>query len=126
MDINSISSLLDSLSDEDMDTIKNLAASLFSGAGEESRPEESHTQKRQEHVDNEPSFTDGIGIDLASIGKIASVVGALSSSDDDGRCRLLYALRPMLKEERRHKVDEAVKMLKIIDLLPKLREQGIL
>ena len=36
------------------------------------------------------------------------------------------ALRPLLKEERRHKVDEAVRILHLINLLPLLQQSGLL
>ena len=39
---------------------------------------------------------------------------------------LLRALRPLLKEERRHKVDEAVRILHLINLLPLLQQSGLL
>lgn len=44
---------------------------------------------------------------------------------DDGE-RLLLALKPLLREENQHKVDAAVKFMKIFALLPVLRESGIL
>ena len=36
------------------------------------------------------------------------------------------ALKPLLHEERRRRVDGAVKILRLINLLPALRESGIL
>ncbi|MBE6902230.1 MAG: hypothetical protein E7478_07125 [Ruminococcaceae bacterium] len=44
---------------------------------------------------------------------------------DDGE-RLLLALKPLLREENQHKVDAAVKFMKIFALLPVLRESGML
>lgn len=45
---------------------------------------------------------------------------------DDPKTTLLKSLKPLLKEERRHKVDEAVRIMKLLSLLPILRESGML
>ena len=39
---------------------------------------------------------------------------------------LLLALRPLLGERRRQRVDEAAKMLKLARMLPLLKDTGIL
>lgn len=64
-------------------------------------------------------------IDPAQIGKIMSVMSRLKSNRDDERSRLLLALKPHLSPPRREKVDTAVKLLKLIDLLPLLKDSGI-
>lgn len=45
---------------------------------------------------------------------------------DDPRVAFLIALKPNLSEQRRQRVDEAVRMLRMIHLLPFLREQHFL
>lgn len=64
-------------------------------------------------------------IDPAQIGKIISVMSRLKSNHEDDRSRLLLALKPHLSPPRREKVDTAVKLLKLIDLLPLLKDSGI-
>ena len=49
-----------------------------------------------------------------------------SANQEDDATRLLAALRPLLGEARRKKLDEAVRILKLLHLLPLLRESGIL
>lgn len=44
----------------------------------------------------------------------------------DNRINLLLALKPHLSPEKRKRVDSAVKILKIYDILPLLKESGIL
>ena len=41
---------------------------------------------------------------------------------DNPSAALLRALRPLLREERRAKVDEAIRLLQLVNLLPLLRE----
>jgi len=57
---------------------------------------------------------------------LMSIMGRLKSGNDDSRTRLLLSLKPHLSEPKREKVDTAVKILKIIDMLPLLRETGLL
>lgn len=57
---------------------------------------------------------------MGTLLKIAPMLGSLSREDDT--TRLLKAIRPFLSEERRHKLDEAEKMLKMMKLLPMLKD----
>ena len=49
-----------------------------------------------------------------------------SANREDGSTRLLAALRPLLGEARQKKLDEAAKILKLLHLLPLLKESGVL
>lgn len=44
---------------------------------------------------------------------------------EDSRTNLLLALKPHLSEPRQAKVDEAIKLLKVVSMMPILREQGL-
>ena len=61
----------------------------------------------------------------ADIGRIMSIVNRIENSESDNRTKLLLALKPHLTDKRREKVDSAVKLLKLIEALPLLREAGI-
>lgn len=67
----------------------------------------------------------GSDIDPATLGKIMSVVSRLKSDRDDSRTKLLLALKPHLSSTRREKVDTALKLLKLFDLLPLLKDSGM-
>ncbi len=75
--------------------------------------------------DDTGSIFGDMDIDPAQIGKIMSVMSKLKTNRDDERSRLLLALKPHLSPPRREKVDTAVKLLKLIDLLPLLKDSGI-
>ena len=47
------------------------------------------------------------------------------NKQDDGE-RLLLALKPLLREENRAKIDSAVKFLKLFSVLPILKDSGML
>ena len=97
------------LSDEkSMNKVRSLAESLLSGNGEDA-----------------PGKDDG-GISSDEAAKIVSVFARLKTREDDKRTALLSALRPNLSKEKQKKVDTAIKLLKLIDMLPFLKESGIL
>ena len=64
------------------------------------------------------------GIDINTIMKIQQVMSAFHNEDDN--TRFLQALRPLMREDRRHKVDEVLRLMKLFSLLPLLKESGIL
>ncbi|MEA5010831.1 MAG: hypothetical protein VB100_03810 [Angelakisella sp.] len=84
--------------------------------GEEAKKEQFDTQGQHS--------TDGTGIDLGMIGSLGKMLG--QSQQHDKNIELLLALRPYFNEPRKSKVDEAIKLLKMLRLLPILRESGIL
>ena len=64
------------------------------------------------------------GIDLEAIMKMGELMSQMNRQDDS--TRLLLALKPHLKPENRRKVDSAMKLMKIMNILPLLRDSGIL
>lgn len=97
---------------ETMSRVKQMAENLLGDNG----PPEEKTQPA--------GFGDMLGID--EMKTIMSVMGKLKNGGDDNRTRLLLSLKPHLSEPKREKVDTAVKILKIIEMLPLLRETGLL
>lgn len=59
---------------------------------------------------------------LGMAAKLVPIMSRLNREDDS--TRLLMALRPLLGEERRRKIDEAIKILQLMRLLPLLRDMG--
>lgn len=69
--------------------------------------------------------TAGISADtMQMVLKLAPLFSSLKQEDDS--TRLLHALRPLLKEPRRKRLDESIKILQIIRLLPMLKNSGLL
>lgn len=63
-------------------------------------------------------------IDFGMILKIQQAFSAMGQNDKN--TALLVALKPHLSEERQHKVDQAVLMMKILRILPMIADSGIL
>ena len=59
------------------------------------------------------------------IGKIMPLIQKMNSRGTDSRTGLLLALRPHLSEKRQERLDRAVKILRVIDMLPFLQESGM-
>ncbi len=98
-----LSSLLED--PEGLNKIKSLAEGILSDNKKEDKP------------DNDFQMPD--------INMLMKLSKAFKSTKDD-RINLLLALRPHLSEERKAKVDTAVKLLKIYSLMPLLKESGVL
>ncbi len=60
---------------------------------------------------------------LGMVTKLAPMLSRINQEDDS--TRLLHALRPLLGPARQKKVDEAMKILQMMRLLPVLKESGI-
>lgn len=118
-----ISSILNSLSTEDIENIKKAASGFLGNIGE---TQEKPKEKKQEN--NGMPFPDGLsGLgmpDLSQLASLAPILQAFNSHDE--RLDFINALKPLLSEERRHKADEAMKLVKLLSVLPLLRERGIM
>lgn len=64
--------------------------------------------------------------DSSELMSIMSIVSKLNAKNDDSRTALLTALKPHLSEPKREKVDTAIKILRLLELLPVLKESGVL
>lgn len=71
----------------------------------------------------EEDSSDDTGFDIGKLIELSSLLGNNENSED---AALLLALKPHLKEERRRKVDKAVKLLRMLDMWEKLKDTGML
>lgn len=64
---------------------------------------------------------------MPDITALMNLAGKLrEAGGNDNNINLLNALRPLLDDDKKVKIDRAIKVLKIINLLPILRDSGIL
>ena len=99
---------------ETMNRVRQMAENIL--GGEEATPE-----PQTNALDNIGSM-----IGANEMQSIISIIGKLNNSGGDNRTALLTALKPHLSEPRREKVDTAIKILKVIEILPLLKDSGIL
>ena len=91
---------------EGMNRIKSMAESLLGGQSTEQIPKE-----------------DDFDIDIGALTGILKKMKGGGKADP--RINLLLALRPNLSKERQEKVDSAIKILKLIEFAPMLKEMGL-
>ena len=103
-----INEILSSLSDEDMENLRAAAENLFSS-------EEKTEKKESFGFGGMPDLSNLLG-NARLMSGISSIMGAMNKTDS--RTRLIEALKPLLSENRRRKADEAMQMMKLMDLLP--------
>lgn len=60
--------------------------------------------------------------DLEMVGRLMPLLNGFKQDDKD--TRLLKALRPYLQEERQQRLDETVKMMHLLKVLPLLKDKG--
>lgn len=98
---------------QSMERVRQMAENIL---GEQSAPAENTSPLAD--------ITGMLGAD--ELKSIMSIISRLKSSGSDPRTQLLTALKPHLSEPRREKVDTAIKILKVLEILPLMRDSGIL
>lgn len=102
-----------------MDSMKGLAEMLGQAFQNSPGPEAAPASAM-------PAAPGGLGIDpgmLQTLMKLAPLLSSFKQEDDN--TRLLHALRPLLKEPRRKKLDDAIRMMQMLRVIPLLKNQGI-
>lgn len=93
--------------DIDMDKLRDIASSLLGQQGAANNTPQNSSM---------PSPGD--------MKVMMKIMQALRSDAKDERSRLLMSLRPYLSEKRQARVDNAVKILRLVQLIPLLSESG--
>ncbi len=92
-------------------------AGLLGGAANNPQPPAPQPEQKES--------TPGVDGDmLQTIMKIAPLLSSVRQEDDS--TRLLHALRPMLGSERQKKLDEAIKLLQLMRIMPLLKGNNLL
>ena len=106
-----ISSLLSSLSSEDIEKLKNTAAQFFGEKNEEQRKPEQRSSAELD-MPFDPKL-------LTGVAKFSKMM-----NENDEKSAFIMALKPLLSEGRRKKADDAVMMLKFMRIINAMQENG--
>lgn len=114
-----------------MNEVRAMAESLLGEAPTAPQPQvqvqpQPQPPQPQAPISDLASLLPAGGLDMSQMAGLMKIMNALKGSGNDSRAQLLMALKPHLSEPRREKVDTAVKLLKLIEALPLLKESGIL
>lgn len=105
-----------------MDNIEDLLRALTEdGDEDENGKRGDDSGENSEKEQSEGLFS---GLDPEMLIRMLSLFEALNQPDDNER--FLLALKPLLREENRVKVDSAIRLMKLFSLLPVLKDSGIL
>lgn len=119
-----ISSILSSLSSEDINNLKNMANSIL-GSEKKEEPERNEPQKNPDNVNFKMPDLSSLGLpDMSQFSNLLPLLSQLNSHDE--REDFICALKPLLSDERRRKADEAMKFIKLLSIIPLLKEKGIM
>lgn len=104
-----------------MDNIEDLLRALT----DEDDENEENTSDSTENTSSQNS-SDGFfsGFDPEMMIKLFGLFETLNQPDDNER--FLLALKPLLREENRAKIDSAMRLMKLFSLIPILKQSGIL
>ena len=115
MDLND---LLSSLSDEDMKQLQETASQLLGNMQGDDSASAGGGGIAELLGGNNPM------LDPKLLGGLSRYFGKMNEKDN--RSDFLYALKPLLSEARRSRVDEAVNILRVLKMMHMLREGGLL
>lgn len=109
--MDNISELLGGMSEDDMNSLREAAQSILgSSAG---------ADKKSESEEKNDDASPISGIDPAMLMKLSSIMASMNKKDN--RSELISALKPHLSPTKRKKADEAIQLLKLIDILPMIQ-----
>lgn len=119
-----IGSILSSLSSEDINNLKNVANSILGGENSQEQ-ERKEPPKNKDNGDFKMPDLSSLGLpDMSQFSNLLPLLSALNSRDE--REDFICALKPLLSDERRKKADEAMKFVKLLSIIPLLKEKGIM
>lgn len=115
--MDNINDIISNLTQEDIDMLKGVAASVLSGGAENQKGETSREELRAKNL---PS-TDFDGIDFDMVMKAKRIFEKMNSANNKN-LDLINALKPHLSVEKQQRADQAVRILKLFEVLPLLKE----
>lgn len=129
MDNVNINDILSSLSNDDIEMLKGVAGSILNQSGTQSsaqqqKPPQSTPQSAPQDRQSLPPQINGLNFnsdDFAMIMKAKSIFDRMNKTSSKN-ADLINALKPHLSEQSRQKADQAIRILKLFDMLPYLKD----
>lgn len=111
-------------SEEGMNQVRAVADALGLGGTSEKGAPAGSTEAFASAPEASPAQDGAPPLDMGTLMLLQRAISTFSQSDKN--TELLRALKPHFSEERAKKVDDAVRILQLIRLLPLVRESGLL
>lgn len=129
MDNVNINDILSSLSNDDIEMLKGVAGSILNqsdtqSSAQQQKPPQSTPQSTSQDQQSLPPQINGLNFnsdDFAMIMKAKSIFDRMNKTSSKN-ADLINALKPHLSEQSRQKADQAIRILKLFDMLPYLKD----
>ena len=121
--MDNINDIISSLSDDDIQMLKGVASSILGDSNQNSSSEK-QIQPKTNSLNNSANLLSGFNLSQSELNmmlKAKSIIDNMnntSSKNED----LIIALKPHLSEQSQEKADKALRVLKLFEILPYLKE----
>lgn len=123
--MDNLNDIISSLSADDINMLKGVASSILGGSEEESSSSENQqNQKKNQNAGRGSNALASLGMDTADFNMMmkAKTIFEKMNSASNKNTDLIMALKPHLAPENRAKADTAIKILRLFDILPYLKD----
>lgn len=123
--MDNLNDIINNLSADDINMLKGVASSILgdSGEAEQAKPQSNTVQQNAPQQSGVPALA-GLGfdgIDFDMIMKAKTIFERMNNTSNKN-VDLIMALKPHLSPETQNKADQALRILKLFEVLPLLRE----
>ncbi len=123
--MDNLNDIINSLSADDINMLKGVASSILgdNDESEQPKPQSNHAQQNTPQQSGVPALA-GLGfdgIDFDMIMKAKTIFERMNNTSNKN-VDLIMALKPHLSPETQNKADQALRILKLFEVLPLLRE----
>lgn len=120
MEMDNINDIIANLSSEDIDMLKGVASSILGEEAQKNQGSQS-TEKGVENHGNLPANLGIDNIDFNMVMKAKSIFDKMNNTRNKN-VDLIMALKPHLSPEKQDRADQALRILKLFEILPLLKE----
>lgn len=122
MDMDNINDIIANLSSEDIDMLKGVASSILGEEAQKNQSTENNSRNdNAQNHNNLPANTGIENIDFDMVMKAKKIFDKMNSTKDKN-VDLIMALKPHLSPEKQNRADQALRILRLFDVLPLLKE----
>ncbi len=108
-----------------MEKLKGLTAGLFGNNNSSNNDNNNKSEQKSNNFSNIlENFNTPNNDNIKLITKLIPMLNAINRDDDS--TRLLNALRPFLSNEKQKRLDDAIKLIQTIKILPLIKNSGLL
>lgn len=124
--MDNLNDIINSLSADDINMLKGVASSILgdsTDATEQQKPQQNNIQQNTPQQSGVPALA-GLGLDGIDFNMImkAKTIFEKMNNTSNKNVDLIMALKPHLNPETQNKADQAMRILKLFEVLPLLRE----